>query len=138
MIGLYEEERIAYLQLVDSLIYCVSSVSSIHSITLNFIFWHFKDLYLMKCLKEYFSNTYFDSEKVKWIILNELLELLMLYDSNKMYKIIIKIKNIHLNIVPAITFLEKGDLWYKKCFIFDWNLSLQRNKRIQSDKCWII
>ena len=52
----------------------------------------------------------FDSEKVKWSILNELLELLMLYDSNKMYKIIIKIKNIHLNIVPAITFLEKGDL----------------------------
>ena len=34
----------------------------------------------------------------------------MLYDSNKMYKIIIKIKNIHLNIIPVITFLEKGDL----------------------------
>ena len=34
----------------------------------------------------------------------------MLYDSNKMYKIIIKIKNIHLNIVSAINLVEKGDL----------------------------
>ena len=44
MIGLYEEERIAYLQLVDSLIYCVSSVSTIHSLTLSFIMWYVGDL----------------------------------------------------------------------------------------------
>ena len=34
----------------------------------------------------------------------------MLYDSNKMFKNIIQIKNIHLNIVSAINFVEKGDL----------------------------
>ena len=51
MIGLYEEERIAYLQLVDSLIYCVSSVSSIHSVTLNFISWYVLDFKKRKFYK---------------------------------------------------------------------------------------
>ena len=62
--------------------------------------------------KEYFTNTYqtLVTINLKWIILYGLYELFMLYDSNKVFKNIIQIRNIHFNIVSAINFVEKGDL----------------------------